>query len=1233
MQVAPQPDNESARLLALHSLAVLDSEAEETFDSLVRAAALVCGVPISLISLVDADRQWFKANHGLSQATETHRDLAFCAHAILQDGVFEVSDAAADTRFADNPLVKQDPSIRFYAGAPLVMPDGAHIGTLCVIDQKPGKLTDHQREILCNLARVTVLALQARQTANNLAQINTQFQTLSEASPLGIYATDRDGACTYTNAKWQAIYGLTKEQSLGNGWTAALHPEDQAAVFAEWQACAQSGRDFAMDFRVHQPGGELRVVHSIARQTRNSQGERTGFVGTVEDITEKARAQHATESLLAVIRRQRIVSFTDLTGKIIEVNDAFCAISGYSRDELIGQDHRLINSGTHPAGFFAGLWSALRRGESWQGEICNRAKDGSLYWVDSVVAPLRGADGGIEQYVSIRSDVTKRKQQQEEIRKNQVFLDRTGRMAGVGGWELDLQTNSLYWSDETCRIQGVAPGYQPTLTEAINFYAPEARPIIQKAVEEGMVSGKPWDLELQVIKTSGEPIWVRAVGSVEFANKVPRRLIGALQDITATYQQRKRFKELSERFQLATKSGGIGIWEYNLEDDSLTWDTEMCRLYGLDATDRTGGYELWAKHVHPLDKDEAQRALRDALEGTRPFQTEFRIVWADGSIHYIRGAALVERNAMGVPLRMAGVNWDVTDQRNAEAKLAQQNELLRVTMQSIGDSVITTDAAGKVTWLNPVAERMTGWTTDEAKGRPLSQVFHIVNEETRLPTENPVDTCLKQGKIVGLANHTVLLSRHGEEFGIEDSAAPIRSTAGEILGVVLVFHDVSEQRRLSGEMSYRATHDELTGLVNRAEFEARLRRLLLKSHEDASTHALMYIDLDQFKLVNDACGHTAGDQLLQQVSKLMGEAVRSRDTLARLGGDEFGVILDHCSGEQAQRVAQQICDRMEEFRFLHDGRRFRIGTSIGLVNVTNAFSTTAAVMQAADTSCYAAKEAGRNRVHAWFDTDQAMRARHGEMQWTSRIEQALDEDRFVLFAQRITALDPERDGMHAEVLLRMLDEDGSIIGPGAFLPAAERFNLASRIDKWVLRNAVAWLETHGAKANIHTLCVNLSGQSVGDRAFHRQVMEKLSGMPAATCRRLCFEITETAAVTNLADAALFIEQVRALGVRISLDDFGAGASSFGYLKTLRVDYLKIDGQFIKDLVDDPLDDAAVRCFVDVAKVLSIKTVAEYVDKDAVLQRVKSLGINYAQGFHLHKPEPVDLLLLPQTSAA
>jgi len=438
---------------------------------------------------------------------------------------------------------------------------------------------------------------------------------------------------------------------------------------------------------------------------------------------------------------------------------------------------------------------------------------------------------------------------------------------------------------------------------------------------------------------------------------------------------------------------------------------------------------------------------------------------------------------------------------------------------------------------------------------------------------------------------------------------------------------IQQVRETSGEMHYHATHDALTGLVNRSEFEVRLRRVLQKVGEDRSEHALLYLDIDQFKLVNDSCGHAIGDQLLQEVGKLFAATIRARDTLARLGGDEFAIILEHCPVEQAQRVAQQICDAMSNFRFSHDDRSFRVGASIGLVLVDDRWTTTAAIMQAADASCYAAKEAGRNRVHLWLDTDTAIRVRAGEMQWAMRIEHALDQNQFVLHAQRIEELGKKSQGIRAEALLRMMQDDGDLVPPGAFLPAAERFHLASRIDRWVLQHALAWLQALPDVGAIRTLSINLSGQSIGDRAFHRHAIESFRDAGPRICGQVCVEITETAAVTNMADAAVFIKQIRALGVQVALDDFGAGASSFGYLKTLPVDYLKIDGQFVRDVVDDPMDEAAVRCFAEVARIVGVKTVAEFVDRPEVLAKLRAMGIDYGQGFLLHRPAPLADLLL------
>lgn len=1239
---APLPSHEPERLRALERLDVLDSEPEREFDALAAAAALVCGVPISLVSLIDRDRQWLKANVGLDGVSETPRDHAFCAHAILEDGVFEVPDAQADQRFADNPLVTQSPDIRFYAGAPLRLSDGAHVGTLCVIDRVPRRLTTQQRDVLQLLSAAAVQALESRRMARAFAASDARFRTLSDASPLGVFATDAHGACVYTNTRWQQIYGLSQDEAMGAGWSRALHPDDRLQVHDEWQRAAALNIEFDLEFRVCRADGSVRQVRAISRPVLDETGQAMGFIGSVEDVTERLQTQRALQTEQR--RLAAIIEGTDAgtwewnvqTGEL-RLNEGSAAMIGFTLIELGPQTIGLWVDRVHPDDH-ANSIEALHRhfaGDTALYECESRLRHREGHWAWLLVRGrvlTRTDDGKPEWMFGTHLDITPSKAQQETLRRSEQLLNRTGELAAVGGWEFDVDNQQLRWSDQTCRIHGVEPGYTPSLEEAIAFYAPDARPVLEAAVAKALVDGTGWDLELPFIQRGGRALWVRAVGHAEMEGGRPLRLLGAFQDVTERVVQRLALEQAHQRMTLATNSGEIGVWDWDVQANRLHWDDWMYRLYGLapnaglDARAVGASYEQWARALHPDDRAATEQALKDAVATGSPFETGFRVLWPDGSVHHLRAAAKVTCDPEGRAVRVVGVNWDVTALRQLNARLAEQHELLRVTLQSIGDAVITTDAASRVTWLNPAAERMTGWRSDEAIGCPLAQVFHIVHETTRLPAADPVAACFIEGRVVGLPHHTLLISRSGEEFGIEDSAAPIRNPAGEVLGAVLVFHDVTEQRRLSGEMSYRATHDALTGLVNRAEFEVRLRRALDKAHEERSQHALMCIDLDQFKLVNDACGHSVGDELLQQVAKLLRDAVRARDTLARLGGDEFAIILEHCNTEQAQRVGQQICDRMEQFRFVHDERRFRVGTSIGLVPLDSRWANTAAALQAADTSCYAAKEAGRNRVHVWFDTDAAMRARQGEMQWATRLEQAIDESLFVLHAQRIEPLGQPASGLHAEVLIRLPDTDGKLIPPGAFLPAAERFRLATRIDRWVLTRALQHIAQVPDLQGLDMLCINVSGQSIGDRAFHRHAIDALRGAGAEVCRRVCLEITETSAITHMADAASFVDQVRALGVCIALDDFGAGASSFGYLKTLKVDLLKIDGQFVRDVVDDPLDAAAVRCFVDVARVIGVKTVGEFVDQPAVLQRLRDIGVDYAQGFLLHRPEPIEHVL-------
>ncbi len=436
--------------------------------------------------------------------------------------------------------------------------------------------------------------------------------------------------------------------------------------------------------------------------------------------------------------------------------------------------------------------------------------------------------------------------------------------------------------------------------------------------------------------------------------------------------------------------------------------------------------------------------------------------------------------------------------------------------------------------------------------------------------------------------------------------------------------DVTEAHNLAQELAHQASHDALTGLVNRREFERRLQRLLETAKAEKTENALCYLDLDEFKVVNDTCGHISGDQLLCQLGESLKNQMRVRDTLARLGGDEFGVLLEHCPLQQAELVAEKLRETVGNFRFQCEGKSFHVGVSIGLVPITEGSGNMAEVTRAADAACFAAKDQGRNRVHIYHEEDVELAKRHGEMAWVARINQALAENRFRLYVQPIVPVSPDdSESLHYEVLLRMEDEEGQIVPPGAFLPAAERYNLSTKIDRWVIGAVFEWLANHPQQLERTRSCaINLSGASLTDHEILATVARELEkwNIPPG---KICFEVTETAAIANLAKAALFILTLKELGCRFALDDFGSGLSSFTYLKNLPVDYLKIDGAFVKNMIDDPVDSAMVKTINEIGKVMSKQTIAEFVENEAIREKLQEIGVDYAQGYGIGRPHPID----------
>ena len=533
--------------------------------------------------------------------------------------------------------------------------------------------------------------------------------------------------------------------------------------------------------------------------------------------------------------------------------------------------------------------------------------------------------------------------------------------------------------------------------------------------------------------------------------------------------------------------------------------------------------------------------------------------------------------------------------RQSEAEAFAEKELVQVTLGSIADAVITTDREQRVSYSNRNAEQMLGMPGADMLGRPLNQVCRLEGE--------------------GGALH--LLAADGTLLPVDRSVAPIHAPDGAAIGQVIVLHDASEARRHAAQLSYQATHDELTDILNRREFERRLRELLAALRQGSGgEHAVLYLDLDRFKIINDTSGHAAGDELIKQVSQLLQATLRERDIVGRLGGDEFGIMLTQCSHEDALRVAEKVRKAVVDLHFAWGVRSYRIGVSIGLVLLDSRSSSLKEVMKAADAACYMAKEKGRNRIHLYSDDDAELSVRQTEMEAVSRIRAALENDRFCLHLQTIA---PLRGGRaHAEVLVRMLDEQGGLVPPMAFIPAAERYDLMPLLDRWVIRHA---FEALAQQAVGTSWAINLSGASVCDEGLLEFVLEQQRRTGVAL-EDVCFEITETVAVANLAQAATLIQDLQAQGARFALDDFGAGMSSFAYLKHLPVDYVKIDGSFIKGILHSPTERAMVESINQIAHVMGKQTIAEFVEDDAVLACLRAMGVDFAQGYGVGRPEPL-----------
>ena len=1086
-----------------------------------------------------------------------------------------------------------------------------------------------------------------------------------------ILTVDESGHIETCNPTGERIFGYVLAEIYGRTLSYLLPELAPRSTVEFLEHCAAKIDDTHVDLAAHHAWGltkdRMRVALEIA-VSKAPLDRRDGYIVCIRDITERHLAEQSMRESEARYRTlvehapEVIVVFDVDHGKFVDVNDNACRFFRMDRANLLACGPEKITppmqpDGTPSFGLSRGFIDGALAGDAPVFEWVHC--DSAGHSMPCEVRFVRLPSSNRRLIRASITDITERKRNEaiaagerrvfEKIAANAPLPAALGAIceaiervmtAGFCGISLlDEERQALSY--------GVAPSLPREFVTAmdlspvgIRFGSCSAavylsRPITVADIETDAF----WEYRREAARQAGlrsawsAPIHAsdgrQVVGTIALYRCHPglpsprdQDLMSRMGQIAGIAIERRRsedaLRESEAKFRSLFESVMDGVYRTTRDGRLLVVNPAFVQMLGYSSAEEL--YELSAGSLYwyPSDRDTYVRRMEGDGEVR---DEEYVLRRKDGSMLVVVDNGRAVRDKEGRLIGFEGAIADITARKKAETAVFQAKERAQVTLQSIGDAVITTDSEGRIDYMNPVAESLTGWENREAQSQLIGNILTVVDETTREASESPIVRCLREGQMLGLAEHTVLVTRRGQVIAIQDSASPIRDRAGNLIGAVMVFHDVSKERRMHRALHYQASHDALTGLINRREFENRLTRAVESVRQDAACRqVLLYLDLDQFKLVNDTCGHPAGDQLLRQITGVLQSRVRSGDALARLGGDEFGVLLADCSLEQALRIADTLRQAIRDYRFIWQGGVLAVGVSIGIVEITSDTPTVASVMSAADVACYAAKDQGRNRVELYKPDN--VPERHREMHWVSRLTRACDEGRFELFYQPIVPIgariaQPE----HFELLLRLRDESGTLVAPAEFIPAAERYNVMPSIDRWVVREALDRV-VHRTASGIrpYTIAVNLSGTSLNDERFLEYVIAQLSAHDLAP-GAMCFEITETAAIANLGNVAHFMRELKARGCHFALDDFGSGLSSFMYLKNLPVDYLKIDGQFIENVTRDPVDRSMVEAINQVGKSMGIQTIAERVESAAVLTELGRLGIAFAQGFHVAMPQP------------
>jgi diguanylate cyclase (GGDEF)-like protein/PAS domain S-box-containing protein len=1152
---------------------------------------------------------------------------------------------------------------------PVLSSSGELFGSFEVYLPESAGLQHSQQEYVETAAQLAGIAIERLRAEQALRDSEAKYRDLVETSQDLIWLVDAAGNWTFVNrSAAETIYGYRPEEMLGRPFTDFVAFERQQEDLQAFKSIKRGQNLFDYETIHLRRDGSPVYLNFNAIGLYGEQGEILGATGTARDVSEQHRAAEAlrryqnklqqmvetrTRELSETNRRlqqeikereqaerelersaaewtyamdyfEEAIYLVDLDDRLVRANRSFYALTGLTPQTAIGRE---LPHSMHPGQDREDCPVCHARMTRTNTVITLEADHPSNPTgrpVEVMVHLVRDQHDLPAAILMGIHDLTQRRAAEAALRKSQNSLAAAQRIAHIGNWEYDLMGAELLWSDEVYRIFEIDPEQTAASRQAfLQTTHPDDREQVERAYRKATEDLIPYHIEHRLLMPDGRIKYVEE--SCEISVDTQGRavsVIGTIQDIS-TRKLAENLERINEQvFHSASDRIAVVTLDYVYQIASKAY----CEDYGLKENEILG-----RSVAEVVGRDRFETAVKPMLEACFTGEEIAYEGWFDlerGQRRYLVVNYSPLRDSQGRILGALAIVHDITERKHSEQLLYEEKERALVTLTSIADAVISTGPDGCIDFVNPVAEGLTGWSAGEACGRQLPEVFRVVNEETGEPEEDPVARCMKQGRVIEPSGKTLLLNPRGGRHAIEDSAAPIRGRDGELLGVVLVFRDVTQARHESQKVSYQASHDALTGLINRREFERRLSRVLETAQSADTENTLCYLDLDRFKQVNDTCGHVAGDELLRQVSQLLTQQIRKRDTLARLGGDEFGLLMEHCSINEAKAVVENLIKVVGEFSFPWEEQNFSIGVSIGMVDVSRHSAAMHQVLQAADSACYLAKEQGRNRLHVHQATDAERFRRHTEMQWAERLPRALDEGRFRLCFQPIKPLDGSLEATPVdqyEVLVQLLAENGASVPPGAFLPAAERYRLSERLDRWIIRRVLRWLGEHPQHLQQLRVCsINLSGPSLGGSSFRSFVIEEIAQSGVAA-HKLCFEIAETVAIANLSSTRVFIEALKAQGCLFALDDFGSGLSSFTYLKNLPVDFLKIDGLFIRDILNDPMALAMVKSINEIGHVMGKATIAKFVENASILQKLREIGVDYAQGFGIDRPRPLETL--------